>query len=250
MEHSSADKERKGDEYYNSDEDEEDDEEDEEDDDEQDFKQLVLTPLQYLNPCPDLFSPNKPPGYPHIIKTSLSGFHDETDQRDLRAVDGVATFFWNWKPEEARKFFDLSRYRYEFAEFAKPSHKPLHEGFIIARVGKYVTLGFRCHDGYGMDWEARTDFTIAQDGKWTAVACSETTSPERMEKCGGQFAAQLFWNTRWKLEDGMQRSTLVSMTKEEAEAIPEKEEDWESSDSDDSYVEPVYYPTVKKIYDS
>lgn len=114
----------------------------------------------------------------------------------------------------------------------------------------------------------RTDFTIAEDGKWTAAACSARSLPEHMEKCGAQFAAQLFFDTRWELKKDMRRSTEVSMTKEEADAIskkekadaipekeeadeiPENEEDWESSDSDDSYVEPVYYPTVKEIYDS
>lgn len=130
MEHSHAEEEEEEEEYYESEEEDEDDE----------YDELVLAPLQYLNPCPDLFPANKPPGYPHIIKTSISGFHDETDQQDLRAVDGVATFFWNWKPEEARKFFDLSRYRYEFAEFAKPSHDTMYQGFIIGRVGRYVMV--------------------------------------------------------------------------------------------------------------
>jgi hypothetical protein len=80
---------------------------------EQEHHQPGDPPLVYSDVCPSHFSVDKPAGYPHIV--DMGHFDDKTDQSNLRAVDGVATLLWNWKPEEAKKFFDTKRAKYEFS---------------------------------------------------------------------------------------------------------------------------------------
>lgn len=76
-------------------------------------------------------------------------------------------------------------------------------------------------------------FRIAADGKRTAAVCSTALPSEAMEKCGADFAAGLLYYSRWMLKEGMQRSTGVSLTQEEAVANEEEEDDWESDDHSD-----------------
>lgn len=51
----------------------------------------------------------------------------------------------------------------------------------------------------------KDDFTIAEDGKWTAAASAETTSLPIVERYGANFAAALFYHSRWDVKKGMQK---------------------------------------------
>jgi len=251
---------------------------------EEEEEELQLTPLIYSDVCPSLFPTHKPAGYPHII--DVSDFDEETDQSQLRAVDGVATLLWKWKPEEAKKFFDLGRKKYEFSV---EDTRPVNGGgenngivirmddILIGRSGNYVMvrtftisvhlipsfievclvylrgfgiakLGFRRDYEFGKDWDVRVDFVIEDDGKWKAVASSMGTNPEIYEGGGKMFAAALIYHKRWNLRQGMKITTYVAMTKEEADAEPESDDSDDRDDSDDGFVGYVAPRVVETEY--
>ncbi|OBZ75639.1 hypothetical protein A0H81_04822 [Grifola frondosa] len=159
----------------------------------------MTVPLRYSDACTELPA-SRPVGFPHII--NVQGFDEETDKKDLRAADGIATLLYNWKPEALRALLDLNRPRFEF------KHKgSYYLTMIIARHGMVVSFGF-----YDSDVECRTQmiYRISVTGEWIPLSgmfeglnADGRTRPKIVESFGTEFAKDILYNRKWEEREGI-----------------------------------------------
>ena len=94
-----------------------------------------MAPIRYLNSYPDL-PPSAPVGHPHIISTE---FYESTPKDGLTAADGIATLFFNWKPDALAAFLDVDAVpQFEFVR--KEEEDSAMMSTHVARFGRRVMV--------------------------------------------------------------------------------------------------------------
>lgn len=93
-----------------------------------------MAPIRYLESYPDLV-PSAPVGHPHIISTD---FYESTPKDVLTAADGIATLFFNWKPDALAAFLDVDAVP-QF-EFVRKEKREVMMNTYVARFGRRVMV--------------------------------------------------------------------------------------------------------------
>lgn len=104
-----------------------------------------MAPLKYLNVYHKLPA-SAPTGHPHILS---KGFDEDTDQTNLRAADGVATFLYYWSPAILAEFLDPKISNLEIVRKEKSFFQDLfiakyYESVMVGTIDSHTTMAASC----------------------------------------------------------------------------------------------------------
>ncbi|KDQ49648.1 hypothetical protein JAAARDRAFT_42670 [Jaapia argillacea MUCL 33604] len=167
---------------------------------------VKTTPLRFGDECPELPA-SRPLGFPHII--SDQHFDEETDKKNLRAVDAAATLLFRWKREACDAFLNLDRAKFEYSL--------KREGYftmIIARNGQQIIMGFIDSDS---DWQIQLIYYFSVTGeflpKFGSSSGMTNTQPNIIEEFGCEFAKDIMYGQAWTPSMAQYSTHNVSWTK-------------------------------------
>lgn len=115
-----------------------------------------MAPIRYLESYPNL-PPSAPVGHPHIISTAFS---ESTPKDGLTAADGIATLFFNWKPDALAAFLDVDAVP-QF-EFVRKEERVAWMNTYVARFGRRVMVSFYlcCVIRIRKEWKRREENAV------------------------------------------------------------------------------------------